>query len=122
MRSGDLSAEHNQVDRSYVEPACDVAEVVGRLGCVAEVSEAGEGVVEDELALADQQHAPLCVVGCHVSAFLVLGLMGGQVGVQRAGAPSLPWDDAVVLDELAVERAVDRGAGEGEDVGGRFFG
>jgi hypothetical protein len=50
----DLSAEHDQVDFSWVEPCRDVGEVVGRFGLVAEVAEAGERAVEDELALADQ--------------------------------------------------------------------
>jgi hypothetical protein len=66
---GDLSAEHDHVDRSSVEACGYVGEVVGRFGPVAEVAEAGERVVEDEFALADQQYAPLGVVGCDVGSF-----------------------------------------------------
>jgi hypothetical protein len=63
LRSGgDLSAEDDQVDLFRLEPAGDVGEVVGRLSLVAEVAEAGDRLVEDELALADQQHAALGVV------------------------------------------------------------
>jgi hypothetical protein len=38
----DLPAEHDQVDRSRVEAAGDVGEVVSRLGFVAEGAEAGD--------------------------------------------------------------------------------
>jgi len=49
----DLSPEHHKVDLVGVEPAGDVAEVVGGAGLVAEVAQPCDGVVEDELALAD---------------------------------------------------------------------
>jgi hypothetical protein len=65
---GDLSAEDDQVDPFQIEAAGDVGEVVGRLGLVTEVAEAGDRLVEDESALANQQHAALGVVGCHVSS------------------------------------------------------
>jgi hypothetical protein len=67
----DRSAEHDQVNFSRVEPCRHVGKVVGPFGLVAEVAEAGERVVEDELALADQQYALLGVVGCHVGSFPV---------------------------------------------------
>jgi hypothetical protein len=51
-----------------------VGEVVGRLSLLTEVAQAGDRVVEDELALANQQRAPLGVVGCHVSSSVFLGL------------------------------------------------
>jgi hypothetical protein len=63
-----LALEH-QVDLSDIEPAGDVAEeVAGRLGGVAELAQASGGVVEDPLALADQQDASLRVPACHVSS------------------------------------------------------
>jgi hypothetical protein len=64
-----LSAEDDQVELFHVEPAGDVGEVVGRLGLVTQVAEAGDGSVEDELALADQQHPSPGVFGGHVSSF-----------------------------------------------------
>ena len=80
---GDLSAEDDQVDLFHIEPAGDVGEVVGRLSLVTEVAEAGNRLVEDELALADQQHAALGVVGCHVSSV-------GQINVGIANLISRP--------------------------------
>jgi hypothetical protein len=55
-----------------IEAAGDVGEVVGRFGLVTEVAEARDRFVEDELALADQEHAALGVIGCHVSFLSVL--------------------------------------------------
>jgi hypothetical protein len=46
-----------------IEAAGDVGEVVGRFGLVTEVAEARDRFVEDELALADQEHAALGVIG-----------------------------------------------------------
>jgi hypothetical protein len=59
--SGHLSAEHDQVERSCVEAANDVGEVVRRLGLVAKAAKTRDGAVENDLTLADQEHAPLCV-------------------------------------------------------------
>jgi hypothetical protein len=69
---GYLSAEDDQVDLIHIEAAGDVAEVVGRLSLVVEAAEAGDRLVEDELALADQQHAPLGVVARHVSSLMLV--------------------------------------------------
>jgi hypothetical protein len=68
FRSGNLSAEDDQVDLVHIEAARDIGEVVGRLDPVTEVAQARDGFVEDELALADQQHAALGAVGDHVGS------------------------------------------------------
>ena len=80
---GDLSAEDDQVDLFHIEPAADVGEVVGRLGLVTEVAEAGDRIVEDALALSNQKHAALGFVRCHVSSFVSLG--GGRAGARSEG-------------------------------------
>src|SRR5581483_1427157 len=69
---GDLTAEHDQVERPRIEPFRDVAEVVRALCRVAEAAETGDGFVEDELAPADQQDAALG--GCGSGLGLGLGL------------------------------------------------
>jgi hypothetical protein len=53
-----LSAEDDHVEVSWVEAIGDVAEVVRRFRLVTETAEKAHRVVEDELALADQQYAP----------------------------------------------------------------
>jgi hypothetical protein len=68
---GDLPAEHDQVNVLHIESGADIREVIGRRGFVAEGAEAGEGVVEDELALADQQYAPLGGIAPHISSSLL---------------------------------------------------
>src|SRR4029453_19087247 len=67
---GNLPAENDQIGQFHVEAVNDVREVVGALSLVTEFAEAGDRLVEDELTLADQQHAALGVGGCHVSSFV----------------------------------------------------
>src|SRR5262249_46349546 len=84
----DLPAEHDQVERSRVEPAGDVAEVVGRLDVVAELAQASRRVVENKLALADQQHAELGIVAAHLSSFAVVAF-GGRPSASVTDGPIL---------------------------------
>jgi hypothetical protein len=65
---GDLSAEHDEVDVLDVVAAGDVGEVVCCLGGVAEVAQADDRVVDDQLAAAEHENAAVCVVGRHVSS------------------------------------------------------
>src|SRR5262249_32601443 len=65
---GNLSAEDDQVELFDIEAAGDVGEVVGALSAVTKFAEAGDRFVEDELALAEQQHVAVGVVGSHVGS------------------------------------------------------
>jgi hypothetical protein len=108
-----LPAQRDQVDVGDIEPAGDIAEEVVRpLGGVAEVAQGGDGVVEDTLARADQQNAPLRV-SVVMSSPVFSGLGGsdcsrgqGRAGGSIAGAVAAANDAVPVTSRPGVTRVM----------------